>query len=289
MHNSSFKTAPIPYNESLAINFLYKTIPGRVLLGLLVRPFISKLVGAFMDSVISKIFISGFIRKNEINIEDYEKTVYSSFNDFFVRQVKKGSRPFSFENVDAVAPCDGMLTAYKITPDSSFHIKNSIYSIEELLCDEALADDFMGGTCLIFRLAPTNYHRYAYTDDGEILLRKNIQGKLHTVRPIAQLGESVFARNARKYELVDTRNFEKVVQMEVGALFVGRIKNQKTATSVKRGQEKGMFEFGGSTVIMLYQKDTLVVNPEIFENTAKDLETIVEMGVTIGESLPVDL
>jgi phosphatidylserine decarboxylase len=148
-----------------------------------------------------------------------------------------------------------------------------------------LADEFMGGVCLIFRLTTDDYHRYVYIDNGESISRKKIKGVLHTVRPIAHQRYKVFVQNTREYEVMQTENFGKVIQVEVGALFVGRITNHKTGLSFKRGDEKGMFEFGGSTVIMLFQKDSIQLDDAIYENTRQNKETIVKMGYTVGNKI----
>jgi len=135
---------------------------------------------------------------------------------------------------------------------------------------------------LIFRLTPDDYHRYCYIDNGEILHRKKINGALHTVRPVAYQHYNVFCENSRDYTVMQTTNFGKVIQIEVGALFVGKITNHDD-DAAKRGAEKGMFQFGGSTIIMLFQKDTVTIDEAIYENTRNHKETIVKMGYKIGE------
>ena len=82
---------------------------------------------------------------------------------------------------------------------------------------------------------------------------------------------------------MQTINFGKVIQMEVGALFVGHIKNYMTEGAFKRGDEKGMFEFGGSTIVMLFQKNSITIDDAICKNTRQNKETIVKMGYKIGE------
>jgi len=279
----TYETIEINDVDKSAVNFLYNTVPGRVLLKLLVRKTVSKLAGTFMRSPATIIFIKGFVRRNNINMEEYQDVRYKSFNDFFIREIRKEFRPFPHDEHDAATPCDGKLTAYQITADSVFHIKNSKYSVEDLLQDRALAAEFTEGVCLIFRLTPDDYHRYSYIDDGEVLGQKYIKGILHTVRPIAHQRCCVFCRNSREYTVMQTKNFGKVAQIEVGALFVGRITNYEHGGRVKRGGEKGMFQFGGSTVIMLFKKDAIILDDTIYENTRRNRETIVRMGCKIGE------
>jgi len=282
---SLYDTVNISDTTKRSVNFLYKTVPGRILLRLLIKTSVSKSAGLILSSPVSSLFIKGFIKRNSINMEEYKKEKYKSFDDFFIRESAEGFRAFPSNFNDLAAPCDGKLTAYYITEDSVFDIKNSKYSIGELLQDNKLADEYSNGVCVIFRLTPDDYHRYAYIDDGEVLHREYIKGKLHTVQPVAHK-YGVFCRNSREYTVIRTENFGKVVQIEVGALFVGRIVNRDCQT-VKRGDEKGMFQFGGSTIILLFQSGVVKIDETIFKNTLDNKETIVKMGDVIGEKTGV--
>ena len=282
MSNAKFETYDMSRDDNLFISFLYKTLPGRLLLSIIIRPIFSRFLGFLMSSGISRPLISGFVKKNNIDLSEYKDVEYSSFNEFFWREIREEFRPIFPNADDVIAPCDGKLTAYKITPESVFEIKKSHYDITSLLVDRQLAEDFSGGICLIFRLTPDDYHRYCYIDDGEVVSRKKIRGVLHTVRPIAMQRYRIFAQNSREYAVLQTKHLGKVVQMEVGALFVGKIINNDGENNFSRGQERGMFEFGASTIVMLFQKDAIVVDDVIFENTRRDMETVVRMGSRIG-------
>ena len=284
LRSQNYDTIEISSKDNLTLKFLYNTLPGRLFLKALIRPFTSKFFGLLADSAVSKLFIKGFIKKNKINIDEYKDTKYSSFNNFFSREVKNEYRPFPDNALYLASPCDGKLTAYQINEDSVFKIKDSLYDINGLLQDKNLSCEFTNGICLIFRLTPDDYHRYRYIDNGNILSVKKIKGLLHTVRPISQEKYNVFIQNAREYAVLQTENFGKVIQMEVGALFVGRIKNFLTNGEFKREAEKGMFEFGGSTVIMLFQKDKVVIDEAIFNNTLENKETVVKTGNILGKS-----
>jgi len=279
----NYVTKEIQYKDRSAANFLYNSLPGRILLKLLVKTTVSRFVGVLMESPASKRFITRFIKQNNIDMDEYENVKYKSFNDFFIRKIKDGNRPFSDNINDIIAPCDGKLSVYPITQDGKFIIKNSIFTIESLLMDKNLADEFKDGVCLVFRLTPDDYHRYVYIDDGEILSSKKIKGVLHTVRPIAFERYKVFKQNAREYTLLQTKNFGKIIQMEVGALFVGRISNHIKGQTFKRGDEKGLFEFGGSTVILMFKNNTIELDKFIYENTMNKKETIIKMGNKIGK------
>jgi phosphatidylserine decarboxylase len=283
MNIRDLKTVEMSRRDNLFIRFLYNTAPGRAALRLITARPVSKIVGVFMNSRISRLLIRRFVRRNRIDMSEYVHKKYTSFNDFFTRKVKEGRRAFSKVLSDLPAPCDGKLTAYGIAANSAFQIKGSVYTLNSLLQDRALANEFADGVCLIFRLTPDDYHRYAFIDDGEIISHKRIKGVLHTVRPIAGRRYNVYAQNTRDYAVMNTKRFGKVVQMEVGALFVGRISNHPLKDSFKRGEEKGMFEFGGSTIVMLFEEDAVVIDDAIYENTRRNKETVVKMGFKIGE------
>ena len=279
---SSFKAVKIPDTYGYATRFLYNTVPGRIVLKLLIKTFVSKLAGLILRCPASCVFIKGFVKNNNINMEEYRDNRFRSFNDFFIREIREEFRPLPEIDSDVASPSDGKLTAYHISADSVFNIKNSKYSVNNMLQDEELAEEFSDGVCLIFRLTPDDYHRYIYIDDGEVLLQKRIEGVLHTVRPIAFEHYDVFSENTREYTVLQTKNFGKIAQIEVGALFVGRISNHNKNRAIKRGEEKGMFEFGGSTIVMLFQKDKIIVDNTILDNTQQDKETIVKMGDKVG-------
>ena len=279
---SRFQTLPIREKDSAGANFLYHTVPGRWLLQLLIRPGISKALGAFLDTGLSRHLVKPFVQSTKLDLSDYPERPYSSFNDFFTRTVREGRRPVDMDPHTLIAPCDGKLTVYPITAEGLFDIKHSVYSVTDLLRNNTLAAEFEGGTCLIFRLTPDDFHRYSFPDEGKVLETKVLPGVLHTVRPLAFRRYPVFSENAREYALLETANFGKVIQMEVGALFVGRIVNHPL-TAFTRGQEKGKFEFGGSTVILLLQKGAAVIDEELLENTREGYESIVRLGQKIGQ------
>ena len=276
-----FPTLKIQEKDSAGVNFLYHTVPGRCLLQLLIRPGVSKALGAFLDTGLSRHLVAPFVKTTKLDLSDYPERAYQSFNDFFTRHINDGRRTVDMDPNALIAPCDGKLTVYPITAEGLFDIKHSVYTVKDLLRDEELAREFEGGTCLIFRLTPDDFHRYSFMDDGSVLETKTLPGVLHTVRPIAFRRYGVFSENAREYAVLETEHFGKVIQMEVGALFVGRIVNREVS-GFRRGEEKGKFEFGGSTVILLLQKGTAVIDEELLENTRSGLESVVRLGNRIG-------
>lgn len=277
-----FETIAISEHDSQSLNFLYKNRLGRFFLKLMIQPAVSKLAGVYLDSFFSKGMIPRFINKNQIVMEEYQKADYASFNKFFMREIKPEARPFPKEQKQLAAPCDGKVTAYSIDSSSVFKIKNSIYNVSELLEDSSLGKEWLGGMAVILRLTPDDYHHYYFIDAGRISRYKKIPGLFHTVRPLAIHNEPVFSRNTREVTIIETEQFGKIAQIEVGALMVGKIENLKESGTCQRFEKKGWFEFGGSTVILLFQKGEVTIASEILENTSNQQETRIKLGEVMG-------
>lgn len=266
-----------------AIRFAYETVFGRILAKtILCRKFVSNIYGAWQKSRFSKKKVQKFMSQYGVTVDDCIETQYPNFNAFFTRQRK--AQPDLTKPDELASIADSKLLALPIDEKSIFKIKDVPYTTAELLENEALAKEFQGGMCLIFRLAPTDYHRYAYVDNAKQAPCVKIKGVLHTVNPIAG-AMKVYRRNTRQYNILKTEHFGKVVQMEVGALLVGKIINHNDdKASVSKLQEKGYFAYGGSTVILLLQKDAVKLDKDILEYSAKGIETKVRLGDKIGEA-----
>ena len=263
-------------SESKSIDFLYGTALGRFLLRPLVSPTVSKAAAKFLSSSASAGIAVSFAEKNGIALEDYEMPEggYRSFNDFFTRKIKTGRREIG--EGDIVAPSDGLLTVAPITNDSVFSIKNTLYSLELLLRDRNLSQEFEGGTALIFRLTPAHYHRYSFCTSGTVKAKRRIDGILHSVKPICHETFPVFIENSREYVVIENPNLGDIVQMEVGALLVGKISNHplEIGDGVEKGTEKGYFEYGGSSIVVLTKAKIEIAATVVSENN----ETPVLLG-----------
>jgi len=263
-------------------SFLYTNAVGRDLLKILIQPWVSRVGGVVADSGFSRLFIRRFVKKHAIDTKRFEERKYRSFNDFFTRKLKENC--FDASPDALISPCDALVTYYEITDSAIFGIKGSEYTVASLTGNEEDAQKYRGGTCLVFRLCVNDYHRYCFFDDGCIISSKKIKGVLHTVQPIAHAPADVFVQNSREVTYLDTDNFSESVQIEVGALLVGRITNDHTAREFRRGQEKGRFEFGGSTIVLLLKKGAALTDEEIVSNSLAGLETRVFCGERIGST-----
>lgn len=268
--------------QDRVLKVLYGSTLGRMLLRPLVSPCVSKAVGRFLSSRLSKGLIVSFIRKNGIDMTQFEPVEYESYNAFFSRQIRAELRPIDRMPAHLIAPCDSKLTALEISKDSVLTLKHTPYTVESLLRDKELAAKYTGGYALVFRLTVDDYHRYCYIADGEKSENVHIPGVLHTVNPIANDYYPIYKENTREYSVLHSAEFGNVVMMEVGALLVGRIVNHHGKARVCRGQEKGYFQFGGSTVVLLLTPDAAHIDADILENSRQNIETIVRMGEKIG-------
>lgn len=278
-HNEGVST------QDRVLRLLYGNRAGRMVLGWLIRPEVSKLVGRFMDTGLSRIMINPFIKKNDIDISVCQKNEFDSYNDFFKRKLVPGARTIDMTDEGFVSPCDSRLTVYDIedTERQTFNIKDSEYTVASLLRDKKLARHYRGGKLWLFRLCVDDYHRYIYNVSGKQSDVRRIEGVYHTVNPIASEYYDIYKENTREYCLIRTQDAGTIIDMEVGALLVGRIVNRHLdSTDVRRGEEKGYFEFGGSTIILLTQKDKVAPLGRITENSRKDIETRVRQGELVG-------
>jgi phosphatidylserine decarboxylase len=271
----------IEENELGILKFAYNNVIGRCILKPFTHKWFSNLYSKYLNSKLSKHKIKKFVIKNNIDMSEYVEKDYVSFDDFFTRDLKMNNRKLSNDKSTLVCPCDSKLSIYKIDDDVNFNIKGSIYNVNDLLQDNELASEFKDGYCLVFRLCVDDYHHYYFIDEGKVLDTKYIKGKLHTVRPIAHQNVKVFKENSREYSVLETLNFGKVIQMEVGAMMVGKICNYGK-DSFLRGEEKGYFRFGGSTVILLFQKDKIRLDEDLLKVASDDVEVRVHLFENIG-------
>lgn len=271
--------------QNILLKKLYGTVCGRVILKALTAPAVSKAAGAFMDSRLSVPLIKRFIKSSGIDTSQYVMKKFRSYNEFFTRRVKRGMRPIDRMPSHFISPCDSKLTVYKIGKSSVFRIKGSRYRVSDLIQNDFLAKRYEGGYCMIFRLEVDDYHRYCYIDSGTKTENTFINGELHTVNPIALEHYNIYKRNCREYTVLHTENFGDVVQIEVGAMMVGRIVNRHGVAEVVRGEEKGKFEFGGSTIVLLVQEDMIRIDDDILRNSAENIETVVKYGEKVALSV----
>ena len=237
---------------------------------------ISQLYGIYNKTRISKLKIKKFITKNNIDMNLYEEKEYKTFNEFFIRKLKKIN--IEKENDILISPCNSKLSAYKIKDNLKINIKNIEYTLDELFDNENL-EQYKNGYILIFRLAVDDYHRFHYIDDGKTLKTKTIKGKYHTVSETSK-NYKIYKENHREYSILETKNFGQIIYMEVGAMMIGKIINYNKK-EFKKGEEKGYFLPGASTVVIVI--NNVELDKDIIDNSNKNIETLVHVGEKIGK------
>lgn len=272
--------------------FLKWTYCSRIGIGILnfiiKRKLASKLYGIYCSSKASKKDIKKFIENFNIDMSRFEipEGGYKNFNEFFYRKLKEDKISIDNNKDVLISPCDGKVLAFEnIDIDMIIQVKDITYSLRELISDDEKAIEYQNGTCLVFRLCPCDYHRFHFIDDGICEETNKIKGAYYSVNPIAlDRIEKLFCENKREWSIFHSENFGDVLYIEVGATFVGSIvQTYKPNNKVKRGDEKGYFKFGGSTVILFFKKNAVKIDEDIVEQTKNGYETSVSFGEKIGE------
>ncbi|MCK5784268.1 MAG: phosphatidylserine decarboxylase, partial [Desulfobacterales bacterium] len=248
----AIKTEKVPGENWLV--WLYNNPVGEATLATLVkRKFISSFYGKMMDEPGSAKKIQPFVEEYDIDLSIAQKQEFDSFNDFFVRKLKKNARPVNNDSNVVVSPADGKLMAWSNVSNSDFIIKEYWFDVPSFLNDTTLAKKYNNGSLIVVRLAPNDYHRFHFPVSGIVSPVVKITGDYYSVNPIAlhQMIE-IFCLNKRQYVLITTAQFGDVVMAEVGATMVGSIVQTYKGNAAAKGEEKGYFKFGGSTVVLLF-------------------------------------
>jgi len=269
------------------LKFLYDNPFGKTaILPIAKRKFISEWYGQKMNKPYSVNKIEGFVNDLNIDMSEAEKNIneYSSFNDFFYRKLKPNARPI--QN-GFVSPGDGKLLAFENIADvNDFFVKGRKFTLSEFLSSESLAKEYENSSLLILRLAPNDYHRFHFPLEGIPTESRKIKGDYFSVSPYALAGNftKVFCENKREYCILKTQEKGNILIAPVGATMVGSIIETYTPeTKINKGDEMGYFAFGGSTIVLLIDKDKITIDKDLLENTSNKLETFVKMGEKIGE------
>ncbi len=268
------------------MRWLYYNPVGELTLQALVkRKFVSEVYGSMMDKSSSAEKIPGFVEKYNIDMSIAEKTTFSSFNDFFTRKLKPNARPIDPDSLVVVSPADGKLLVYDNISNSDFFVKGNRFNLSGFLNSSSLAEKYRDGILMIVRLAPPDYHRYHFPVDGKLSAPVKISGDYFSISPLAlRKMVEIFSENKREYVEISSQVFGDVIMAEVGATMVGSIIQTYKGSEIKKGDEKGYFKFGGSTVILIFEKDKINVDKDLLKNSTNNIETTVKMGERIAVS-----
>ncbi|KAI0635493.1 phosphatidylserine decarboxylase-domain-containing protein [Trametes polyzona] len=247
--------------------------------------------GIKYDSPESARDIPAFIAFHRLNVDEILEPLenFKTFNEFFYRKLKPDARPV--ESPDdpyrLVSGADCRLMVFEtVTEATRLWIKGRDFSVARLLGEahRAEAEKYVGGALCIFRLAPQDYHRFHSPVDGTIGPMTDILGEYYTVNPQAiRTALDVYGENVRKIVPIDSPQFGRVMCVCIGAMMVGSIHTTvEEGQQVKRGEEFGYFAFGGSTIVVLFEKGVVEWDEDLLINSRACLETLVRVGMGIG-------
>lgn len=283
------------YGEA-AIKFLYgddltSRLFSRPILSIASKtPLFSSFYGWLQKRPASRKKIEPFIQEYGVDLSDYKKNVeeFTSFNDFFTRELKPGARSFAGDENTAIIPADGRFLAIPdITKSDGFLVKGKKFDFESLLQNKELAERYKNGTMVMGRLCPTDYHRFHFPCDCVPGESKPINGYLYSVNPIAlKKNCEILTENKRCYTLLETKQFGTVLYMEVGATNVGTIIQTYTpGKEYVKGDEKGYFSFGGSFLILLFEEGRIELAEDLVNTNKDKIELKCLMGQSLGSAI----
>ena len=272
----------------LFVNLLYGSPAGFALTDtFLARKPLSRFYGALQSSPVSARKVGPFVRQFAVDMRDFEPGPFRSFNDFFIRRFLPGKRSFPRETGVMGAFAEARYLGFeRLGQDTALPIKGLGLFARDVLGNTPAKERFERGPCLLARLCPVDYHRFHFPDSGRLSHHHVETGKLHSVNPAAlERKPNLFLSNERQVSLLQTERFGLLAYVEVGALCVGRIvQTHPPGRPFARGEEKGYFLFGGSTVIVYGEPGAWKPEADILENTAKAREVLVELGQPVARA-----
>ncbi len=253
------------------------------------RIVVSRLYGLAFYMAWSRRCIEPFVRQNHVPMDEVEVPAggFRSFNDFFIRRLKPGARPLPADPGALIAPADSRLKAVSLDAQTVLDVKADRLTVADLVDGDNAAQRFFDGICLQFRLAPCDYHRFGYICDGMQGAIHSVPGRLYSVSPLAMAYRPfIWGQNFRQWCVIESNALGPVLEIDVGATNVGSIvQHQPAGGPCQRGAEKGYFQLGGSTVLIILPPGRVELDPDIVEHSQQGIETLVRYGEKIGRLL----
>ncbi len=254
---------------------------------LLKSGFAGRLLGWYCDTEWSRHKINGVVEELNINMADFEEPVggFRTFNQWFTRRLKPGARPFDSDPQVLSSPADCRLTVIpKLDETTAIPVKGARFRIEDLLkTNPEETARFQGGAVLIFRLCPSDYHRYHFPAAGNRGDATDISGRYDSVNPVAvAAGIPVFTENRRVVTQLDLDTFGPAAFVEVGAFGVGGIVDTHGNDPFQKMDEKGYFRYGASTLVLVFGPGRLSINQDLIDHSANGMEILIRTGETLG-------
>ncbi|OUS02048.1 phosphatidylserine decarboxylase [Flavobacteriales bacterium 33_180_T64] len=235
--------------------------------------------GQKMDSAASLPLVEEWMSELGSKMDDYiiPEGGYKNFNEFFFRELKPGMRPVSSpdDNSVVVSPADAIVNMIddNLALDTPLEVKTQKLNVKQLLNNSSFASDFEGGTAVSCILMPTVYHRYHAPIAGSVIeSNEDVSGFYFGIDDFPKLinggnvgygyDYSLFEHFRRGYLIIETQKFGKVAMIPVGLntissiVFKDKFKSVSASNPIpiKKGEEVGYFQYGGSLNILLFEK-----------------------------------
>jgi phosphatidylserine decarboxylase len=284
-------TGKVEIEEIYGENFLrwtYGNPLGKLSLHALVkRAFFSRWYGNRMDAQASREKVAPFISRYRLQAEEFadDPSAYKTFNEFFYRKLKPGSRSIHPDKDSAVFPADGRHLGFQdISKAPGIFVKGAVFTLEKLFADRELGEKYKGGSIVLSRLCPVDYHRYHFPVNGTPDRPTLIEGALFSVSPLAlRRNINFLTENRRSYCRIQSPEFGQVIMFEVGATMVGHFEyTYAPGVPMHKGAEKGYFKFGGSEVITVFEPERIRLADDLVEQSKQGRELYARMGDFLG-------
>jgi phosphatidylserine decarboxylase len=249
------------------------------------HPMYDWLIAAYQNTRFSAKKIEPFVQKYSIDMSEFEPGPYQTYADFFDRRFLPNKRQFTQKANEMAAFAEARYLGWcSWNAETLFSVKGHSVTAADILGDDELAKPYEGGPTLLARLSPMDYHHLHYPDDGESLEEKRIGRRLWTVNPNALRNKpEILLKNERVIQILNTRHMGRLAFVEIGALSVGRIvRVHPTDKPFKRGDEKSVFRFGGSAVVVFGEKNAWQPSADILEQTRAGVETYIRLGQPVA-------
>ncbi|KAI0058418.1 hypothetical protein BV25DRAFT_1891260 [Artomyces pyxidatus] len=242
----------------------------------------------------TKMQIPGFVKFFKVKMEDFEPSdldKFHNFDEFFVRRLRPGARPIAEAEDDtlAVIPSDCRAVFFETVAETKkLWIKAREFTIAQLIEDEKAALTWAEGRVGSFRLSLQDYHHYHSPVSGKVAWWKSIPGETYGVDPLAINSDvDVLGRNERTAVCIDSAEFGKVLFVAIGAQDVGSCNLTPTVEEhgvLKKGDEIGWFQFGGSSIVVAFEKERITFDEDLLDVSYRGIEMDVQMGQSMGRA-----
>lgn len=295
-----FENSPQLTTKGIQFMYAYPEVATNLQLGIYVK-LLTEWCGKEYHKILSEsekteIIKEDFIEQYKVNmslyiLSDYRN--YTTVNDWFIRKIDLKYRPLPQLAKVITAPADARTLVFSTIAESTQWFKGVELNHRELIGQTAVdgrIDYFDGGSMVISRLAPEDYHRFHAPINGTVVSYTELPGTYWSVGVDAARSGNNVLLNLRKVLIIDAGgSVGKIAFVAVGATCVGSVLIEdehghpiRNGTFLQQGQQLGIMQFGGSTVVMLFRAGPVTLDPALLYRSAFPVETFVETNSQIG-------